>query len=191
MASQITNVSIVCSIVCSGTGQRKHQSSASLAIVGGIHRSPADFPQKGPVTRKMFPFDNVIMIQGYWRGAHLWWLWTIFLNFCPDQDSFEATVLKSWSGLWYENLWNGTMFYCTYACETILSCLILPYLILYSLSYIPWTQWGRQNKLPPFCRWHLQWIFLYENCIVFIQVSLKFVPKVPNNDMLILVQIMA
>ena len=38
MASQITSVSIVCSFVCSGAYQRKHQSFASLAFVGGIHR---------------------------------------------------------------------------------------------------------------------------------------------------------
>ena len=39
--------------------QRKHQSSASLAFAWGIHRWPVNFPQKGPVTRKMF--DDVIM----------------------------------------------------------------------------------------------------------------------------------
>ena len=38
MASQITYVSIVYSTVCSGTDQRKHQSSVSLPFVGGIHR---------------------------------------------------------------------------------------------------------------------------------------------------------
>ena len=38
MASQITNVSIVYSAVCSGADQRKHQSSTSLAFVRGIHR---------------------------------------------------------------------------------------------------------------------------------------------------------
>ena len=36
MASQITGVSIVCSPVCSGANQRKHQSSASLTFVRGI-----------------------------------------------------------------------------------------------------------------------------------------------------------
>ena len=38
MASQITGVTIVYTTVCSGTDQRKHQSSASLAFVSGIHR---------------------------------------------------------------------------------------------------------------------------------------------------------
>ena len=56
--SHITGVSMVCSAVCSGADQRKHQSSATLAFVRGIHRW---FPSQRPVTQKMFPFDDVIM----------------------------------------------------------------------------------------------------------------------------------
>ena len=37
MASQITSVSFVYSTICSDSLQRKHQSSASLAFVRGIH----------------------------------------------------------------------------------------------------------------------------------------------------------
>ena len=59
--SLITGVSIVWSTVCPGAEQRKHQSSASLAFVRAIHRWPVDSPHKGPVTQKMFPFDDVIM----------------------------------------------------------------------------------------------------------------------------------
>ena len=61
MASQITGVSIVCSSICLSADLRKHQSSASLAFVSGIHRWTVDSPHAGPVTRKMFPFDDVIM----------------------------------------------------------------------------------------------------------------------------------
>ena len=61
MASQLTGISFVCFPVCSGADQRKHQSSASLPFVRGIHWWPADSPHKGPVTRKMFPFDDVII----------------------------------------------------------------------------------------------------------------------------------
>ena len=61
MASQITSLTIVYSIVYSGTDQRKHQSTASLAFVRGIHRWPVNSSHKRPVTRKMFPFDDVIM----------------------------------------------------------------------------------------------------------------------------------
>ena len=61
IASQITSLTIVHSTVYSDTDQRKHQSSASLAFVRGIHRGPVNSPHKWPVTRKMFPFDDVIM----------------------------------------------------------------------------------------------------------------------------------
>ena len=64
MASQITSLTIVYSTVYSGEDQRKHQSSASLAFVRGIHRGPVNSPHKWPVTRKMFPFDDVIMGTG-------------------------------------------------------------------------------------------------------------------------------
>ena len=61
MASQITRLAIVYSIVYSGADQGKHQSSALLAFVRGIHRWPVNSSHKGPVTRKTFPFDDVIM----------------------------------------------------------------------------------------------------------------------------------
>ena len=60
MASQIIGVPMAYSTVSSGADQRKHQSSASLALVKGIHRWAVNSSHKGPVTRKMFPFDAVI-----------------------------------------------------------------------------------------------------------------------------------
>ena len=62
-ASQITSLTIAYSTVYSGADQRKRQSSTSLAFVWGIYRWPMNTPHKGPVTRKMFPFDDVIMIM--------------------------------------------------------------------------------------------------------------------------------
>ena len=64
MASQITSLTIVHSTVYSGTDQRKHQSSTSLAFVRGIHRGLVNSPHQWPVTWKMFPFDDVIMYCG-------------------------------------------------------------------------------------------------------------------------------
>ena len=61
IASQITSLTIVYSTVYSDVDQRKHQSSASLAFVRGIHRRPVNSPHKWPVKRKIFPFDDVIM----------------------------------------------------------------------------------------------------------------------------------
>ena len=63
IASQITSLTIVYSAVYWDTDQRKHKSSASLAFVWGIHRGPVNSPHKWPVTRKMFLFDDVIMVR--------------------------------------------------------------------------------------------------------------------------------
>ena len=59
MASQITSLTVVCLTVY----QRKHQSSASLSFVRGIHRWPGNSPHKWPVTQKIFPFDDVSMFK--------------------------------------------------------------------------------------------------------------------------------
>ena len=61
IASQITSLTSAYSSVYSGADQRQHQSSASLTFVRAIHRRPVNSPHKWPVTRKMFPFDDVIM----------------------------------------------------------------------------------------------------------------------------------
>ena len=58
---QITSLTIVYSSVHSGSDQRKHRSSASLAFVQGIDQWPVNSPHKWPATWKMFPFDDVIM----------------------------------------------------------------------------------------------------------------------------------
>ena len=70
MAAQINGVSIVCSSVCSSADQRKHRSSVSLAFVRGTHRWPVVSPHNGPVTRKMFSFDDDIVC---------WMLWIAFI----------------------------------------------------------------------------------------------------------------
>ena len=75
LASQITSLTVVYSIVYSDVNQRKHQSSASLAFVREIHRRPVNFPHKWPVTRKMFPFDDVIIAPQnvyFTQEKHVW-----------------------------------------------------------------------------------------------------------------------
>ena len=88
MASQITSLTIVYSTVYSGADQRKHQSSASLAFVWGIHRGPVNSPHKGPVTRKIFPFDDVIMSFVKW----IWWITKYYTkNVTADQLQCKNT----------------------------------------------------------------------------------------------------
>ena len=90
IASQITSLTIVYSIVYSGTDHRNHQSSASLAFVRGIHRGPVNFPHRGPVTRKIFPFDDVIMT--YDR----------VMVIVPNHTDTETEMLSFW---WNFNHW--------------------------------------------------------------------------------------
>ena len=63
MASQITILTIVYSTVYSGGDQTKYQGTASLALGRVIYQWPVNSPHKGPATRKMFPFDDVIMFS--------------------------------------------------------------------------------------------------------------------------------
>ena len=84
IASQITSLTIVYSTVFSGADQRKHQSSASLAFVRRIHRWPMNSLHKRPVTRKMFPFDDVIMCSGVIQRAK------------PETVSFTIFLSQDW-----------------------------------------------------------------------------------------------
>ena len=84
MASQIISLTIIYWIVYSGADQMKHQSSASLAFERGIHRWPVNSPHKGPVTRRMFPFDDVVMIQHTdvsWTSWELIIFWSSSVDF--------------------------------------------------------------------------------------------------------------
>ena len=64
---------------CSGSHQRKYQSSPSLAFARGIHRWPVDSPNKEPVTRKME--------QG------------------PDYPMYSLQHGSRWSGAGYQQSW--------------------------------------------------------------------------------------
>ena len=90
IASQITSLAIVYSTAYSGADQRKHQSSASLAFVQGIHRGPLNSPHKWPVTRKMFPFDDVIIVfhDVFCKMVLKEYSWTKLLSNIFDENWF-------------------------------------------------------------------------------------------------------
>ena len=93
IASLITSLTIVYSTVYSDADQRKYQSSASLAFVWGIHRGPVNSPHKWPVTRKMFPFDDVIMIKQYTSHVHIFGDMTeTTLAYCYVKFEYKCNV---------------------------------------------------------------------------------------------------
>ena len=63
MASQITSASIVCSTVCSVADQRKHQSSASLALCQGNPPVAGGFPSQRA--------SNAEIVSIWWRHHDL------------------------------------------------------------------------------------------------------------------------
>ena len=92
MASQITSLPIVYSTVYLGADQTKYQRSASLALVRGIHRWPIYSPHKGPVTRKMLPFDDVIM--SLWNGHSSTGVWNRLISAWKNVDqTVDMTVI--------------------------------------------------------------------------------------------------
>ena len=108
MAFRITSLLIVYSAVYSGADQGKHQSSTSLAFVRGIHRWPVNSLHKRPVTRKMFPFDDVIMCHMVLLGRrHLsewpmryWQTWHCFNSLTPS-DAYMFQQSMSLLLRWY------------------------------------------------------------------------------------------
>ena len=90
MVTKTTRVLIVYSTVCSVIDQRRQQSFASLAFVGGIHRWLVNFPHKGPVTQKLLPFDVVIMMQFFSsinEKLICWFSWPRFKQRCNHARS--------------------------------------------------------------------------------------------------------
>ena len=91
IASQITSLTIVYSTVYSDADQRKHQRSASLAFVRGIPRGPVNSPHKWPVMRKMCPFADVIMVNGFAKCP-----WANFSQFNYRITVKENHTLSNW-----------------------------------------------------------------------------------------------
>ena len=91
IASEFTSLTIVYSTVYSDGDQRKHESSMSLAFVRGIHRGPVNSPHKWPVTRKMFPFDDVIMKMVI-STTHKWVVWPRRINVLGDAQGLGELI---------------------------------------------------------------------------------------------------
>ena len=135
VASQITSLMIIYSTVYSCADQGKHQSPVSLAFVRGIHRWPVNSPHKGPVTRKMFPFDDVIIsIQTFfvcvwiwcdavcdvmrwemWCDVMMWWYGKIRYTIYDIRDMMWCDVMwcdVMWCDMiWYDMIWYDMIWY--------------------------------------------------------------------------------
>ena len=105
MASQITGVSIG----CSGVDQRKHKNSASLVFARGIHQSTLDSHHKGPVTRNMFPFDDIIMQVPRTDGSIIVYDIFVFREGYDEMEThFDSASLAEWSN-YPDFLWETVL----------------------------------------------------------------------------------
>ena len=84
---------------------KKNQSSASLAFVRGIHRWPVNSLHKGPVTRKLFPFHDVIMwTTNYTTSFRAHGKTNVSTTTNPTLTSMSFYTLAKWTRYIYINL---------------------------------------------------------------------------------------
>ena len=109
IASQITSLTIVYSTFYPGADQSKHQSSASLAFVWGIHRGTVNSPHKWPVTQKMFPLYDIIMSRACCNLCKAWRLYILKQSYL---DVLQEPHLYNSS--WYNHLMDlASRFQCS------------------------------------------------------------------------------
>ena len=128
MASAITSRTIIYSAVYSSADQRKHQSSASLAFVRGIYRWPVNSPHKWPVTRKIVPFDDVIMVYLVIVTPKLIYSQEIMYKTCfyssmatAKVPRWDISLLAGRSSQGKNASWRKYTFRCVYCC-TVRCC---------------------------------------------------------------------
>ena len=93
----------------SGADRRKHQSSASLAFVRGIHRGPVNSPHKWPVARKTFH-----SMTSSWH-AHGF---ALLGCFCYITSSTRIVIIYPGTFLLTQAYWHNG---CPGACEVTLA----------------------------------------------------------------------
>ena len=104
----------------------------SLVFVRGIYQWLVDSPHKGPVTRNMFPFDDIMILTGWRHSKRLpLWLTTIqvtrlYLNqWLPSSKTREKLIkYVIWSTKVTRNQWLPTKLrrkYVWFLISTVLS----------------------------------------------------------------------
>ena len=122
---------------------KKHQSSVSLAFVRGIHRWPVKSPHKRPVTRKIIPFDDVIMNH------------TIFHDLVNQLSYNEKSVLRWNIAVHESSQWK-------YMCSRAIAHWALQSWRNWQSKYkmgliptsLPWRKWNNVTEI-----FHLLYVF--------------------------------
>ena len=83
--------------------RRRSKKTSKRRITGlcvGNSQGPVNSPHKGPVTRKMFPFDDVIMPSFQWKGSMRDW----HIVSGPTRMSKESCQVQPPDGAWCYNI---------------------------------------------------------------------------------------
>ena len=91
MVSQITSLTTVYSTVYSGAENIKAPRHWPLCGPW-IHRGPVNAPYKWPVTRKMFPLDDVIMTTQILSSCLYVELQQLIQNICNAERNIQGTL---------------------------------------------------------------------------------------------------
>ena len=92
----------------------RSKKTIKLRITGlcaGIHRSPVSSPHKGPVTRKMFPFDDVIMPSHIFKKTMLsvkpintTLRFTVWHHTCASSKEWGTAVSQTTPSRWRHDI---------------------------------------------------------------------------------------
>ena len=86
--------------------RRRSKQTSKLHVTGlcaGNSPGPVNFPHKWPVTRKMFPFDDVIMMKGHsdqlisWIRNLMYLNWrSLYIMLTWANGIYQITSVESW-----------------------------------------------------------------------------------------------
>ena len=123
----------------------------SLVFVRGIHRRRVDSPHKGPVTRKKFPFDDVIMDisqrQNYpWHDKEInernlcyYLTWTALATL-PDRRQFQthlmSRVILMISAFSIDSVWTLLKVMASMCCLCICWHKLVPWIYITNNLYV-------------------------------------------------------
>ena len=101
MASKITSLTIVHSTVYSGADQRNIKALRHWPLCEGFTGDRVNSPYKWPVTRKTFPFDDVIMDSKV-HGANMGPIWGRQVPGGPHVGPMNFAIWDIWlCGRWF------------------------------------------------------------------------------------------
>ena len=122
--------------------RRTSKKTPKLHVTGrGIHRWPVNSPHKGPVTQKMFPFDDVIMHCSMWPT-----------QVCLSEIIISLLFGKARKAHFYSFMKNRLI--CHWPAGSRIQCLLFVYLQCYLISPVhdDVIKWKHFSRYWPFVR---------------------------------------